>query len=277
MSKTLSSVAQTEFDSEVKQAYQMGSKLRDTVTVRTNVTGSTYEFRAMGKGMANQKASQADVTPMDVSHSKPVATLSNWNAPEYTDIFDQAEVNFDEQVELAQCIAMALGRRFDQLVIDAAVAESTPAGTVASGSADQTVAKANEASKYLNKKGVGTGDRTYLVSADGLEAMLNQEKATSADYMQVKALVNGDMDTGFGFKWICIEDRDEGGLPLATNDRTSLAYHKTAIGVAEGIAQRTNVDWIAEKTSWLANGILKAGSVSRDGNGIVKITNDESA
>lgn len=277
MSKTLSTVARTEFDGEVKQAYQMGSKLDHTVTKRSNVVGDTYKFRGIGKGMANQKASQANVTPMDVTHSTPTATLANWNAPEYTDIFDDAEVNFDEQVELAQLIASAIGRRKDQIIIDALVAESSPAGTVAAGGADQTVAKANEASKHLNKKGVGSGDRFYLVSADGLEGMMNQEKATSADYMTTKALVNGDMNTGFGFEWIVIEDRDEGGLPLATNDRTSLAYHKTAIGYAEGIGPRTDVDWVPEKTSWLANGVLKAGAVSRDGDGIVKITNDESA
>lgn len=276
MSKNLSAVARTEFDTEVKQAYQMGSKLGNTVTVRSNVVGDTYKFRGMGKGMANQKASQADVTPMDVTHSTPTAILANWNAPEYTDIFDNAEVNFDEQVELAQAIAMAIGRRKDQIIIDAAEAASSP-GTVAAGGADQTVAKANEAAMNLNAAGVGSGDRTYLVSAEGLEAMLNQEKATSADYMQVKALVNGDLNSAFSFNWIVIEDRDEGGLTLATNDRTSLAYHKSAIGYAEGIGPRTEVNYVAEKTSWLANGILKAGAISRDDSGIVHITNDESA
>lgn len=276
MSKNLSAVARTEFDTEVKQAYQMGSKLGNTVTVRSNVVGDTYKFRGMGKGMANQKASQADVTPMDVTHSTPTATLANWNAPEYTDIFDNAEVNFDEQVELAQAIAMAIGRRKDQIIIDAAEAASSP-GTVAAGAADQTVAKANEAAMNLNAAGVGSGDRTYLVSAEGLEAMLNQEKATSADYMQVKALVNGDLNSAFSFNWIVIEDRDEGGLTLSGNDRTSLAYHKSAIGYAEGIGPRTEVNYVAEKTSWLANGILKAGAISRDDSGIVHITNDESA
>jgi hypothetical protein len=111
MSKTLNSVASIEFDSEVKQAYQGMSNLRNTVTLRANVTGGTYRFRALGKGLANQKASQADVTPMDVTNSTQTATLENWNAPEYTDIFDQAAVNFDEQAELAEAIGMALTRR----------------------------------------------------------------------------------------------------------------------------------------------------------------------
>jgi len=37
MSKTLSAVQSIEFDSEVKQAYQSMSSLRNTVTIRTGV------------------------------------------------------------------------------------------------------------------------------------------------------------------------------------------------------------------------------------------------
>lgn len=275
MSKTLSAVAREEFDSEVKQAYQGASMLRPTVTLRTNVVGDTYHFRRMGKGLANQKPSQADVTPMDVAHTKPQATLSNWNAPEYTDIFDQAEVNFDEQAELAKAIAMALGRREDQLVIDALDAEATPAGVIAAGGANLTVAKVNEASKFLFDKGVPSTERHFLHSADGLESMLNEEKATSADYMTVKNLVNGTLSSAFSFEFHCIETRDEGGLSVAANIRKGFAYHKEAIGLAVGIDMRTDVDWVPQKTSWLANGMLKAGSVSRDGDGIVEVNTDE--
>jgi len=274
MSKTLSAVQSIEFDSEVKQAYQSMSSLRNTVTIRTGVKAGTYNFRRMGKGLANQKAPQADVTPMDVENSLQIATLQNWNAPEYTDIFDQAGVNFDEQSELAESIAMAIGRREDQLVIDAGLA--APGTTVADGSADLTVAKLREASKNLNKKGVPSMDRHILVSADGLEAMLGEVEATSSDYNSVKALVQGEIDTFVGFKFHTIEDRDEGGLPVAANIRNGLAYHKKGIGLAVGLGPESRVDWIAQKTSWLANGMLKAGAVARDSEGIVQINTDES-
>ena len=88
MSKVLSSVAVTEFDSLVKHAYQNAGLLRGAVTVRNNVVGDTYKFRNMGKGLANQKSTSDLVTPMDITHDFAVATLSNWNAPEYTDMFD---------------------------------------------------------------------------------------------------------------------------------------------------------------------------------------------
>ena len=116
MSKNLTNAAVIDFDSEVKHEYQGMKTLRECVTQRTNVTGESYKFARMGKGLANQKATQADVTPMDSSYARQTATLQNWNAPEYSDIFDQAEVNFDEKTELAQAIAKAIGAELKEII-----------------------------------------------------------------------------------------------------------------------------------------------------------------
>jgi hypothetical protein len=277
MSKTLSSVAVTEFDSMVKHAYQGSSLLRPAVTVRNNVVGDTYKFRNMGKGLANQKSTSDLVTPMDVSHSFATATLSNWNAPEYTDMFDAAEVNFDEKQELASTIANSLGRRCDQLVIDAMDAETTYAATVVEGGTNLTTAKVIDAQVALRRQGVPNSELFAVVNAGGLDGLLNQEEVTSSDYANVKALVNGDVDTFGGFKFIVVEDRAEGGLTVAANIVDSYFFHRSAVGLAIGIDMKTSVDWIADRTSWLCNGALKAGAVSRDGLGIVKVQYDETA
>ena len=275
MSKFLTNAAVIDFDSEVKHAYQGMGNLRNCVTTRTGVTGESYKFTRMGSGIANQKASQADVTPMDIEHARQTAILSNWNAPEYTDIFDAAEVNFDEKTELAQTIAKALSRREDQLIIAAmdsvTYVNSSPTidqGTsVALGTAFN-VAALRKASSVLSDKGVPESDRYIAYTAADRESLMGEEEATSSDYNTVKALVNGDIDSFVGFKFKLIETREEGGLPA----NTVFAWHKAAVGYAVGIDMKTTVDWIAQKTSWLCNGMLKSGAVAREGRGIVKLT-----
>lgn len=277
MSKVLSSVAVTEFDSLVKHAYQNAGLLKGAVTVRNNVVGDTYKFRNMGKGLANQKSTSDLVTPMDITHGFATATLQNWNAPEYTDMFDAQTVNFDEKQELASTIAQSLGRRCDQLVIDAMDAETTYAGTVAEGGTNLTTAKVIEAQVALRAQGVPNSNLYAAINAQGLGGLLNQEEITSADYNNVKALVNGDVDTFGGFKFVVIEDRAEGGLTEAANIVDSYFFSQDAVGLAIGIDIKTDVDWIADRTSWLCNGMLKAGAVSRDGLGIVKVQYDKTA
>ena len=279
MSKNLSAAAMQQFDDDVHHLFQSAGKLRDCCTVRNNVVGDIYKFRRMGRGLANQKPSQAEVTPMDVSHTLINCTLSNWNAPEYTDIFDQAEVNFDEQQELAYTIAMALGRRLDQLIIDAMDAISSPTTVATSvGGADTNlnVAKLREASKELNDVGVPSEERYIAVSADGLAALLGETEATSSDYNTVRALVNGEINTFVGFMFKIIETRDEGGLTIDGSDvRSAWAWHRSALGLAIGIDVKTEVNYVPERTSWLCNGVMKAGAVSRDDTGFVEVQCDE--
>ena len=287
MSKFLSNAAIQEFDSEVKHEYQSMGKLRNTVALRTNVTGDAYKFTRMGQGLANQKATQADVTPMDISHGRQTATLENWNAPEYTDIFDQAEVNFDEKQELAKTIAKALARREDQIIIDAMAAgtySATP-GTdadtgfdIAAGAAALTVAKLRSAAMSgLTNRNVDDEDRTLICTAAGVEQLLGDPEVTSSDFNVLKALVSGTLQdtTYMGFNICIIGQRVEGGLPGTASDRKAFAYHKQALGYAVGIDMKTTIDWVAQKTSWLANGMLKAGAVIRENAGIVRIGYDE--
>lgn len=283
MSKFLTQAAVTEFDNEVKHEYQGMKTLRDCVTVRTGVTGEAYKFTRMGKGLANQKASQADVTPMDIDHQRQTANLENWNAPEYTDIFDQAEVNFDERQELAQTIAKAIGRREDQIIIDAMAAVTFAATNDQDPNTGRDITLAGnfsldalrQSAAHLDDIEAESSDRYMCIRALALQKLLEDTEVTSSDYNTVKALVNGDLDTYVGFKIKKMGTRAEGGLPGADTARNAFAWHKAAIGIAIGIDMKTTIDWVAQKTSWLANGMYKAGAVAREPQGIIRITYNE--
>lgn len=282
MSKTLTANALASFDGEVKHAYQTGGVLRKMVRVKTGIVGSTHRFPKMGKGAATPRIPQTDVVPMAVAHTNATATLADWNAPEYTDIFDQAKVDYQERAELAETIAGAIGRREDQLILDALDA-ATAGGTVSNdiGGTDSglNVTKLRRARRLLNAASVPKGDRFFIGSAIGEEQLLGETEVTSSDFAVVKALVQGEIDTFLGFKYEFLDDRDEGGVPVDSSpDRTNYAFHggqRGSTGLAVGIDFRTEVNYIAEKTSWLANGLFSAGAVVLDANGLVDVTTRE--
>ena len=234
MSKTLTDSAAAQFDAEVKQAYQGVGMLRPTVRNKTGVVGATHQFPTIGKGLATERIPQTDVIPMNIQHGQSVAVLEDWNAPEYTDIFDQAKVNFSERQALAFVIASAIGRREDQLIIDALNATvGSNAGQVLStvgATAAMDTTKIRRASKLLNDQGVSSKDRHISLSATQLEQLLGSTPATSSDFAAVKALVNGEINSWMGFTYHMIETRDEGGLPLAADIRTAYAYHGGGMG-----------------------------------------------
>jgi N4-gp56 family major capsid protein len=265
------------FDAEVKQAYQAQRALAGVVRERTNVEGSQVKFPKIGKGTATIRVPQTDVTPLNVSYSQVTATMSDYIAAEYSDIFSQQKINFDERRELVQVVSGAIGRRMDQLVIDALSGSGT-ALTVATGiggaTTNMNLAKLLAAKELLDTGNVPAQDRCMLIHASGLAALLDDTKIASSDYAAVKALVQGQIDTFLGFKFITIGDRDEGGLPKPST-RTCFAFHKDAIGMGIGMNQKTEINYVAEKTSFLVASMFSAGAVAIDAEGIVAISATE--
>ena len=265
------------FDAEVKQAYQGARALAGVTRERTNVEGNQVKFPKIGKGTATVRVPQTDVTPLNVTYSQVTATMSDFIAAEYSDIFQQSKVNFDERQELVQVVGGAIGRRMDQLVIDALNAASSPstvATSVGGAGTNMNLAKLLAAKKALDTKNVPAEGRCMLIHANGLSALLDETELTSSDFATVKALSTGQLDTYLGFKFITLGDRDEGGLPLPST-RTCFAFHRDAIGLGISMNQRSEINYVAEKTSFLVSSMFSAGAVAIDDEGIVKISATE--
>lgn len=279
MSKTLSSVAKEEFDSMVKHAFQGASKLRGTVEYRSGVVGDTYNFRLMGKGQGHKRTGSSSlVVPMDISHSLKTATLEDWEHPEYTDIFDQATVNFDEKEKLTKTIGMAMGRTEDQIIIDVLTAGTynTTATDgqgfeIAAGATSFTTAKLRALRAYFDDLEVEE-KVCIAISGTGLDRLLGNTETTSSDYNTVKALVSGELNTFMGFEFVKVGARRlEGGL--GGSGLVAYAWTPSSVGLASGDLSRSmDVNYVPERSSWLCNGMLKAGATIIDPEGTAKIS-----
>jgi len=265
------------FDAEVKQAYQASRALAGVTRERTNVEGNQVKFPKIGKGTATVRVPQTDVTPLNVTYSQVTASMSDYIAAEYSDIFHQAKVNFDERRELVQVVGNAIGRRMDQLVIDALNAASSPStvDTNVGGTATNlNLAKLLAAKKALDAKNVPQEGRCMVIHANGLSALLDETELTSSDFATVKSLSRGELDSFLGFRFVMLGDRDEGGLPLPST-RTSFAFHRDAVGLGISMNQKSEINYVPEKTSFLVSSMFSAGAIAIDDEGIVKISSTE--
>ena len=283
---TISPSFVTIFDSEVKHAYQSARQLAGLVREKS-VTGDTVKFNKLTKGVAAVRTPQTEVTPMNLTYSLVTATMTDYIASEYSDIFNQSHVSFFDRSELSSAVGNAIGRRMDQVVIDAldSATSVAVANTVAedgsSGSAsDMNTGKIRAAKAALDANNVPADNRCLLMHANSLEALLAQTSATSADFNSVRSLVDGSLRTWLGFSIVMLGDRDEGGLTKdGSNDRLAYAFHKDALGMGVSMNQKTEINYIADKTSFLVSSMFGAGAVAIDdgsAGGIVAITSRES-
>ncbi len=274
MSLKIDQIYQDAFDAEVKRAYGQVGMLQGTVKLKTGIVGKSVYFRKKGKGMATKHIPNANRTAMNVAFSQVQCNLQDWEAFDYVDKMSLPKINFTEISEIAEVAGDALGLRKDQIIIDAITAgyDSTNMKVGTTNTA-LTVATLITACQKLNEKGVPEGDRTFIHSPKQKADLLNTTAVTSSDYNSVKALVNGQVGTFLGLKFLNIAKRQEGGLPTANSavDDVGYIYHKSAVGFALGQEIQTEMSWIAEKGAWLVGGDFSAGAVVIDNEGIVGV------
>ena len=99
--------------------------------------------------------------------------------------------------------------------------------------------------------------------------------SASRDYVESYVVRTGMLPQLYGFDIEVIEARDEGGLPLSAGVLTNYAWDADAVGLGVNLDGAVQTDWIAEKTSWLANQLFSAGSVVIDALGVLEIATTE--
>jgi hypothetical protein len=276
MSTSLSAVQQTLFDQLVKAEYRSsGFMLKEAVRTKNDVIGATVDFRKVGQVISVATGYGQSVTPQDPGYTKATATLQKYTTPTFVDSVQELTVNFDTRMENAMLVAEAMGRRSDQICIDALDAD--PGSTIANGGTNFTYAKYREMMEFFEDNAVPLGDRFVAMSANNFRSLLSVEQFINADYTRNMVLDNARVKEFLGFNLIIIPDMTEGGLPKSGNIRTALAWHKMSTGMAVGHNFRTEINYLPRETSWLINGVFSAGAVVIDNRGVLAIDCDETA
>ena len=276
---------QTEFDARVLAAYQQSAILLDKVYSKKNVTGKFCQFRRRSKGAATAHVRNSPVTPLNLGLTVATAELTDWDAAERLDPFDLRKINWDDFSVVAENLGNAIGRRHDQLIVDAMESGVTTTvavdyGTVGTDTA-LTVEKINRASALLNQAGVTAtpGNRHAVISAVALEGALNDTKIGSQDFNIIKALYEGSMQQYSGFKFHVMSDRDEGGLPKAGDNRSCYFFDMNSVGYAEALMEGMNggvrKDWSPDYQGWLMCAKLSAGAIVIEAEGLIEVLVDE--
>ena len=276
MSVSLTAVQQIEFDALVKAEYaSRGFLLRDSIRTKYDVIGASVDFRKVGQIVSVATAYQQSVTAQDPGYSKRTATLTKYTTPTAVDTVQELTVNFDSKMENAMLVADAMGRRSDQITIDALTATTTT--PIADGGTNMDYAKYIQIIQFFEENAVPLGERFVAMTGAMFRSLLNQQEFTSTFYTANRVLDKGMVRDYLGMNIIVIPTMIEGGLSTAGDIVTALAWHKMSSGMGVGHNFRTEINYIPEKTSWLVNGIFSAGAVVVDDKGVLPVNCDITA
>lgn len=256
-----------QFEAEVHVAYQQtGSKLKNTVRFKNNIKGKSTTFQKVGKGVASQKARHGMVPVMSLDHTPVECELYDFYAGDWVDTLDELKTNIDERRIAANAGAYALGRKTDDLIIDALKRTS-----VEEGDYSKVLSKSALLSAFakLNAQNVpDDGQRFGLVGPNQWNALLNIPEFSNSDYAgdSLPYLKGTESRKWLGIVWIM-----HTGLPLEGGNRDCFIYHKTAVGHASGQDVKTDITWHGDHAAHFVNNMMSQGACLIDSTGIVKI------
>jgi hypothetical protein len=274
MSISVDQVFIKQFEADVHLAYQqMGTKLRSTIRSKSGVVGTSTTFQKVGKGIASTKARHGIVPVMNLNHTPVECTLQDYYAGDWVDALDELKTNVDERRVVASAGAYALGRKTDELIINAMNNATQYVGDYSTGLTKALVMSALE---ILNTNDVpDDGRRFAIVGVHQWNELLGLSEFVSADYVgNATPLVDGcESRKWLGVNWILCNS-----LPLAnTDDRDCFIYHASSIGHACGQEVKTDITWHGERAAHFISNSMSQGAVLIDAEGIVRIKCDDDA
>ncbi len=236
-------------------AQQKGSRLRNTVRVET-VKGTSAFFDRLGATAAVQRTTRHGDTPLiDTPHSRRRVSLTPY---EWADLIDQADrvrLLIEPTSDYATNAANAMGRSMDDIIIAAASGlaytgvdgSGTQAITlqVAAAATNLTLTKLLAAKEALDEGEIEDGDRFMVVSPKMMTSLLGTTEVKSADYNSIKALVQGQIDTFLGFKFIT---SNRLAANSTANGHLALAYQRRGLILAIGEDVKTEIGPRADKS-----------------------------
>ncbi len=270
---------------------QRGSKLRDFVTVNNGVVGKTVFTEQIGATEAKKRISRHGDSPLvDTPHKRRLYTMADYEWGDLIDKADRVRMLIDPTSTYAQSAAFAMGRVMDDVVIDAlkGAASIEDAGSQTTVNLTQTIAKTfsdvgsnddvlnvaklRQAQQLFHTASVPEDEEKFIVvSPKGIQQLLGAKEVTSADFNTVKALVNGEIDTFMGFRFI-VSNR----LPVSGTDRDAFAFTRSAIELGIGQDVMARIEERADKAfSTYVYYCMTLGATRLEEEKVVKITYDE--
>mgnify|MGYP003134980217 CR=1 FL=1 len=238
---------------------QMGSRLRDAVRVE-NVVGKNAFIDQIGSATAALRTSRhADTPQMDTPHDRRRLSLADYEYADLVDDQDKVRMLIDPTSSYARAAAAAMGRAMDDVIITAATGTANT-GETGSGSATLdatnnsvgsassndglTLAKLREAKRKMDLNDVDPSIPRYIaVGPKQIEDLLGDTTVTSSDFNTVKALVQGELDTFMGFRFI-MSNR----LTVDANDiRKCFAWAEDGLTLGIGKDISARIDERADK------------------------------
>lgn len=271
---------------------QRGSMLSAAVRMKPDVVGSSTVFQRIGTGIATTKARHGSITPMNQSHTAVTCTLADFYAGDWVDALDEAKINIDERLAIAQGGAWALGRKVDQQLLVAMDATTQTTINIDETSIATYLGSAITWAEALDANNVPNDGQRYAAVSPRLHSQFSTiDEFTSSDYVQANGTpfnagspVQDRWRDWLGLKWKVLVESTTMSTTGASGK--NFAWHKGSVGYATAkfvvpkgtfVAKDSvaaDITWHGDRAAHFVNHMMSGGACLIDDNGVIEASHD---
>jgi len=237
-------------DNFMHVAQQKQSRFEPCVTIEPNIVGMSKSVNRLGQRTATRRLNRHGDTPInDQPHSTRYVDLFDWEDGDMVDDQDKARMLVDPTSDYVQAMVASMNRAKDDVIVSAFGASSrSSTGGIALPSTQKIAANASGITKAkiikakaifrANEADEEAGEELFMgYNAAALELLLADTTLTSADFMAVKMLQEGNLKGKWcGFTWVPSER-----FPIVGGVRYLNAWAKSGVILGKGKDVTTEV------------------------------------
>ena len=201
---------------------QKESRLMPILKRKESIQGEEKYFDQIGEVEVMEKVGRhSNTTFQDTPYKRRRLSMRDYFWADLCDKEDKLRIIHNPESEYAKAARAAMGRKMDDIIIASALgvvytgkSGATPVnlgneqklGAIdAGGFSQMNIELLRGLKQKFDEAEVDEMDRHIVCGAVEIRALLSETEITSADYNNVKALVNGEVNTFMGFKFHRIE------------------------------------------------------------------------
>jgi len=263
---------------------QEGSQLRPYMRVENQSAKADFYDRIGSTTVAQRTVRHGDSPYIPTPHTRRMNVMQDFHWGDFIDDQDKIRTLNDPTNEYVRAGAMAMGRKIDTLILSGLTGSAWggETGTTEHTYASEALTTIPHTSTGLTfvklrliKAAFGNADvpqtaRIVIAcTATQISDLMGETELTSADYQQVKALINGEMTTAFGFTFVQVSPSF---LTKVSTERDCIAFVAGHNVLGMGIEPEGHIERRADKGfSTYVYMAMSAGATRLEGPSVVTV------
>lgn len=252
-----------QYDTRVNHLLQSeGFLLRGTTSPPVQVTGNELQFFFMGRGEATEMSQSIEmITPANLDKTTLKVTMADYQFAEFVRHGEPERITVEWRNEIQTAGSMALGRKFDRIIMQAMDNEDTGIETIGDGTSAMSPIDVSTGKAKINALGMMKMNEFYLpVPSMSWEQLKLYKVFNNSDYTGPDLSFKNNTEAKTWNNVNFFQLPDEAFTSPSAGVVDTYLWNKRTIGFGSNYAIKTNITYENLYTAWLYNSTMSGAA-----------------